>query len=170
MMRIADTLLPEWDHEVAVTRRVVERVPDDKLDWKPHAKSWTLRQLATHLVTVPSWLPMIIAQEFIDMAPEGGGQTTNTPAESRDDLVRRFDEQTAAARQALAGADNATMLAPWSLKQAGTPVFTMPRAGVLRGFIFSHMIHHRAQLGVYLRLLDVPVPAMYGPSADDKGM
>ncbi|HPS78557.1 MAG TPA: DinB family protein [Thermoanaerobaculaceae bacterium] len=169
MMRIADTLLPEWDHEVAVTRRVVERVPEDKLDWRPHAKSWTLRQLATHLVAVPSWMPLVIEKECIDMAPEGGAKTTNTPAGSRDELVQRLDGHAAAARQALAGADNATLLAPWSLKQAGTPVFTMPRAGVLRGFIFSHMIHHRAQLGVYLRLLDVPVPSMYGPSADESG-
>jgi uncharacterized damage-inducible protein DinB len=168
MMRIADTLLPEWDHETAVTRRVVERVPDDKLDWKPHAKSFSLRQLATHLVTIPSWMPLTIEREFIDLAPEGG-QPANTPAESRDDLVRRFDEHVAAARLALAGADNATMLAPWTLKNAGAVILTMPRAGVLRGFIFSHMIHHRAQLALYLRMLDLPVPSMYGPSADESG-
>ena len=164
-MRIADTLLPEWDRETAVTRRAVERVPDDRLDWRPHPKSFTLRQLATHLITVPSWMPLIIGQEFIDL----GDQPANIPAESRDDLLRRFDGHVAAARQALARADNATMLAPWTLKNAGAVLFTMPRAGVLRGFIFSHMIHHRAQLGVYLRLLDVPVPSMYGNTADEAG-
>lgn len=164
-MRIADMLLPEWDRETAVTRRAVERVPDEKLDWRPHPKSFTLRQLATHLVTVPSWMPPIIGQEYIDL----GDQPASTPAESRNDLLGRFDGHVAAARQALAGADNATMLAPWTLKNAGAVLFTMPRAGVLRGFIFSHMIHHRAQLGVYLRLLDVPVPSMYGNTADEAG-
>ncbi len=165
-MRIADTLLPEWDREVAVTRRVVERVPDEKLDWTPHPKSWTLRQLATHLVSIPGWMPMTIEKDYVDMA-EGVAKTTNTPAESRADLLRKLDELTAAARAALAGADNATLLAPWSLRNGATTFFTMPRAGVLRGFIISHMIHHRAQLGVYLRLLDVPVPSIYGPSADE---
>ena len=164
-MRIADTLLPEWDRETAVTRRAVERVPDDRLDWRPHPKSFTLRQLATHLITLPGWMPLVIGQEYIDLQD----QPANTPAESREDLLRRFDGHVATARQALAGADNAAMLAPWSLKNAGAVILTMPRAGVLRGFIFSHMIHHRAQLGVYLRLLDIPVPSMYGNTADEAG-
>ncbi|NLH10983.1 MAG: damage-inducible protein DinB [Holophagae bacterium] len=167
-MRIADTLLPEWDHELAVTRRVVERIPDEKLDWKPHEKSWTLRQLATHLVGIPGWMPMIIEKDRADLAA-GDANAISSPAESRAELVRRFGEYAAAARTALAGADNATLLAPWSLRNGATTFFTMPRAGVLRGFIFSHMIHHRAQLAVYLRLLDVPVPSIYGPSADESG-
>lgn len=167
-MRIADTLLPEWDREIAVTRRVVERVPDEKLDWAPHPKSWTLRLLATHLVSIPSWMPMTIGRDHIDMA-DGVAATTNTPAASRDELLRRLDEHTTAARQALAGADNVTLLAPWSLRNGATTYFTMPRAGVLRGFIISHMIHHRAQLALYLRLLDIPVPSIYGPSADESG-
>mgnify|MGYP003800805331 CR=1 FL=1 len=167
-MRIADTLLPEWDQEIAVTRRVVERVPNEKLDWAPHPRSWTLRQLATHLVSIPGWMPATLGQDFLDMA-EGAAATTSTPAASRDELLRRLDEHTAAARQALAGADNATLLAPWSLRNGATTYFTMPRAGVLRGFIISHMIHHRAQLALYLRLLDVPVPSIYGPSADESG-
>lgn len=167
-MRIADTLLPEWDHEIAVTRRVVERVPDEKLDWTPHPKSWTLRQLATHLVGIPGWVPATIEQDDVDMAGDVA-KTTDTPAESRAGLLRRLDEHAAAARAALAGAADATLLAPWSLRSGATTFFTMPRVGVLRGFVISHMIHHRAQLALYLRLLDVPVPSIYGPSADEGG-
>ena len=169
-MRIADTLLPEWDHETVITRRVLERLPDDRLDWRPHPRSWTARQLATHLATVPSWMEPTVTRDELDLAPQGQPAYSTAPATSRSELLERFDAHVAQARAALAGASDERMLAPWSLLSAGKVIFTLPRAAVLRGFVFSHMIHHRGQLGVYLRLLDVPVPSMYGPSADEQGM
>ena len=166
-MRIADTILPEWDQEMASTRRVVERVPDEKLDWRPHPRSWTVRELATHLVMVPSWTAVTIGQDSIDLAAPGHAETEVKPAASRVELLERLDRFAAEGREAVADASDERLLAPWTLLKGGTPVLTMPRTAVLRGFVLSHSIHHRAQLGVYLRLLDVPVPAIYGPSADE---
>jgi uncharacterized protein (TIGR03083 family) len=170
MNRVAATLLPEWDHETATTRRVLERLPEDRLDWQPHPRSWTVRQLASHLANVPSWMEPTLTRDELDLAPPGQPAYSAVPAASRAELLERFDANVTQARATLAEASDERMLAPWSLLSGGKPILSMPRAAVLRGFIFSHMIHHRAQLGVYLRLLDGPVPAIYGPSADDKGM
>jgi uncharacterized damage-inducible protein DinB len=162
-MPLIDALLPEFDHEMSTTRKVLERVPEEKFDWKPHSKSFSLGQLATHVSTIPMWGEMTITRSEIDIA---AGQAPEMPA-SRADLLARFDRHAAATRAALAGATDAVMMSPWSLKRGNETIFTQPKAAIWRGFVMSHLIHHRAQLAVYLRLLDVPVPSMYGPSADE---
>jgi len=160
---LVETLVPEFDREVGVTRRVLERVPEDKFGWKPHAKSMSLGELATHVATIPFWGVPTLNQPELDL----GGQNQNTLASSRADLLARFDKNTAETRAALVGKTDAEMMVVWSLTNNGQKLFTMPRVAVWRSFVLNHLIHHRAQLGVYLRLNDVPVPAMYGPSADE---
>jgi uncharacterized damage-inducible protein DinB len=162
-MAIADTLLPEFDREMTITRKLLERVPEDRFPWKPHPKSMSLVELATHLATLPSWGAVTLSQSEIDM----GGPNPNTAATSRTDLLARFDKNVADTRAALTGKSDAEMMAPWSLKQNGQTLFTMPKTAVWRAFVLNHLVHHRGQLSVYLRLNDVPVPAMYGPSADE---
>lgn len=162
-MAIADSLLPEFDREMTTTRTLLTRVPEDKFAWKPHARSMSLVELATHVATIASWGAVTLTQSEIDV----GGQNTNTPAASRADLLARFDRSVAETRAALTGKTDAEMMALWSLKHNGQELFTMPKAAVWRGFVLNHLIHHRGQLSIYLRLNDVPVPAMYGPSADE---
>jgi uncharacterized damage-inducible protein DinB len=166
-MPMIDALLPEFEHEMANTRRVLERVPDNRLDWRPHPKSWTMGALATHVATLPSWTVETLNRSELDLNP-GGQPAPRTPeAKSREELLERFDGHVAAARSALASTTDAALFAPWSLLDNGKCLMTLPRAAVLRSFVLSHIIHHRAQLGVYLRLNDIPVPAIYGPSADE---
>jgi uncharacterized damage-inducible protein DinB len=168
-MPVTDALLPEFDHEMANTRRVLERVPDDRLDWRPHPKSWTMGALATHLATLPSWTVETFNRSELEIMPGGKAPTPPAPIQSRDELLQRFDANVAAGRAALAGASDQCMFQPWTLLNNGKTVLTLPRAAVLRSFVLSHNVHHRAQLGVYLRLNDIPVPAIYGPSADEGG-
>ena len=164
-MRIADTLLPEFDREMGVTRKLLERVPDGQFDWKPHAKSMTLGRLAGHLAELPHWVNITITQDSFDMAtPRPAGYQ---PPATREAVLALFDEKAAAARAALAGRGDGELMAPWTLLQGKQTLFTMPRASVLRTFVFNHMVHHRGQLSVYLRMHDVPLPSMYGPSADE---
>lgn len=162
-MPLVDALLPEFDHEMTVTRRVLERVPDDRLDWRPHPKSMTLGQLAQHVATIPMWGSTTLNVTELDLP---GGQT-NAPMTSRAEMLAAFDKNVSDTRAALTGRGDGEFMAPWTLKNNGQTVFTMPRAAVWRSFVMSHLIHHRAQLAVYLRLNDVPVPSMYGPSADE---
>ncbi len=169
-MALSESLLPEFDHEMANTRKTLERVPEDKFDWKPHEKSMTLGNLATHLATLPSWVGFTINETSIDIAPVGGEPMKNEPATSRQEVLERFDESVNAAREAIAGASDEQLFVEWSLLSGGHTVLTMPRVAVLRSFVMNHNIHHRAQLGVYLRLNDVPVPSIYGPSADEGSM
>ena len=166
-LSIAQSLLPEFDHEMANTRKCLERVPADQLDWSPHAKSYDMRGLTTHLANLPKWTVMTIQESSFDMEPEGGEPIREDPIESVDQALEMFDANIAAAREAIAGASDADLLADWSLLKTGEVMMTMPKIAVLRSFIMNHLIHHRAQLGVYLRLLDVSVPALYGPSADE---
>jgi uncharacterized damage-inducible protein DinB len=166
IMSISDSLLPEFDHEAANTRKVLERLPEDKFGWKPHQKSFTMGALATHVATLPFWAVMTIEKDSIDIA----APMENPEAKTRAELLERFDKSTASARAAIAGAGDERLLAPWSLVSGGTTLFTMPKIAVLRSFVMNHTIHHRAQLGVYLRLNDVAVPALYGPSADEAPM
>jgi uncharacterized damage-inducible protein DinB len=163
-MAIIDALLPEYDHEVATTRKLLERVPDGKFDWKPHAKSMSLGQLAGHLATMLSWGQATMNQSEFDL----GGDHTPPSLNTQKDLLAAFDRESAATRQALAGRNDAELMAPWSLKRGGKTLFTMPKAAVMRSFVMNHMIHHRGQLSVYLRLHDVPLPSIYGPSADEQ--
>ena len=168
-MPISQMILPEFDQEMANTRKTLERIPDDKLAWKPHEKSSSLGGLATHLANLPSWTTYTFGQRELDIAPPGEPPFRLEEAKSRDELLEAFDKNVAAARETLAAAGDDAWMEPWSLLKGGNKIMTLPRAAVMRGFVLSHVIHHRAQLGVYLRLLDVPVPAIYGPSADEGG-
>ena len=162
-MAIADALLPEFDHEMTLTRKLLERVPEDKFDWKPHPKSMTLGRLAQHVATIPMWGSVTLTETEIDI----GGDQQPTPITTRDQLLAAFDGHVRTTRAALVGKGDGEMMAPWSLKRGGHTIFSMPRAAVWRSFVVSHLIHHRAQLGVYLRMHDVPLPPMYGPTADE---
>src|SRR5918994_6634227 len=166
-MGLGEALLPEFDHEMATTRKTLERVPEEKFDWKPHEKSTTLGGLATHLANLPSWVGHTIDKDELDIAPPGQPPLRIAPARTRDEVLAAFDKNVAAARAALAGASDERLLGPWTLLRGGNKVLTLPRAAVLRSLVLSHSIHHRAQLGVYLRLNDIPVPSVYGPSADE---
>ena len=168
-MPISQALLPEFDHEMATTRRVLERVPEGNYDWKPHEKSMTIGRLAGHVAELPGWVPVTLEREKFDMATDGA-QFPSLTASSRKSLLEAFDKNVATARKAIAAASDEQFMKNWSLIHQGKPVFTMPRAAVLRSFTLSHIIHHRGQLSVYLRLNNVPVPAIYGPSADENTM
>lgn len=169
-MTIREALLPEFDHEMANTRITLERVPEDKFDFKPHPKSATMLWLATHIANLPLWAYSTLSQPSLDVAPEGGAPMKLPTAGTRQELLDLFDRHVAAAREQIAAADDAHFMQPWSLLMTGKPIFTMPCAAVVRTWVMNHIIHHRAQLTVYLRLNDVPVPALYGPSADEGKM
>lgn len=160
---IAQSLLPELDHETASTRKVLERVPAEHFDWRPHPKSYTLRDLATHVGNLFNWIAMTIEREEFDTA----APFDRPHFQSTEELLARFEEAASNARAALAGASDERLKAPWTLRQGERVVFTMPRVAVLRSACLNHLIHHRAQLTVYLRLLDVPLPSIYGPTADE---
>ena len=165
-MSLAQSLLPEFDHEAAVTRTVLERVPEAQAAWKPHPKSMSLGQLAIHVASIASWTIPTLQGTELDLAPPGGPPYTPPTWQSLAETLRVFDTTIVRARAAIVPITDLEMAQLWTLKKGGVAMFTMPRAAVLRAFVFSHTIHHRAQLGVYLRLLDIPVPAMYGPTAD----
>ena len=163
-MTMSEMLLPEFDHEMRTTRTVLERTPARDAAWRPHPKSTALGDLALHLATIPAWLVPVLKQTELDLAPKPG---TAPPAfESVEKLLAMFDENVRTARAALAEAADADFGVPWTLKAGGTTVFAMPRGPVVRAFVLSHMVHHRAQLMVYFRLRDVPLPRVYGPTAD----
>lgn len=156
-------LLAEWQHEAALTRKMLAAVPADKLDWKPHSKSNSLGGLATHITQIPWWGVITFDQDHFDFRPEDVAK----PVTSSDELLARFDDFSAQFTSRLEDTEDVDLAKPWTFKAGGREVFTLPRGGVLRSFILSHLIHHRGQLSVYLRMLDVPVPGMYGPSADE---
>ena len=166
-MPISQMLVPEFDHEMANTRKTLERVPEEKFGWKPHEKSMSLGGLATHLANIPSWTAHTFDRDELDIAPPGQPPRKLDEAKSRAELLEAFDKNVASARAALEAASDENWQGKWSLLNGGNKIFSLPRIAVMRGFILSHSIHHRAQLGVYLRLLDVPVPSIYGPSADE---
>ena len=162
-MAIADGLLPEFDHEMTVTRKLLERVPEGNFDWKPHHKSMSLGQLAQHVATIPRWGDVTLSRTEFDLSSEPAPAAMTTRAE----MLAAFDRHVRDARAALVGKGDGELMAPWTLKRGGHTIFSMPRTGVWRAMVMSHLIHHRAQLGVYLRMHDVPLPSMYGPSADE---
>lgn len=166
-MSIAASLLPEFEHELGLTRRALALVPADKAGWTPHPKSFTLSALAMHLANFPTWGLITLTQPELDLAG-GGPPDTRAPFSTTEALLAAFDAGVASMRPVLAGMSDADMLAPWSLKMGPVTMFTMPRIAVMRSSVLNHMIHHRGQLTVYLRLLDVPLPDLYGPSADTK--
>jgi uncharacterized damage-inducible protein DinB len=161
-MSIADRLLPELDQEMATTRRLLERVPSDKGQWKPHPKSFSLGHLTQLVATMPGWLTRMVRDPEIDLG-KGAGYSY----ESTASLLDKFDKHVHEAREAIASAKDSTFDEPWSLKMNGQVLFTQPRGDAVRGTI-NHLIHHRGQLTVYLRLVDVPIPSIYGPTADEK--
>ena len=166
-MPIKDALLPEFDQEMANTRKVLERCPEDKYGWKPHAKSFSMGSLATHIANMTGWTVDTITKDSFDVAPPGAPPYKEEPVATCKELLERFDQNAANARAAIAGATDDQFMASWSLLAGGQTIFSMPRIACIRGMVMNHIIHHRGQLTVYLRLNDVPVPAIYGPSADE---
>ncbi len=166
-MAIRDAMLPEFDHEMATTRRLLERTPEDRPDWRPHAKSTPLGQLASHVAEIPGWVTFTLERTELDMNPGNEPKTLRPIFTTRAELLDQFDRGVADARTGLATAMDDALAVNWTLKSGGHEIFTMPRSVVLRSFVLNHLIHHRAQLGVYLRMNDVPVPGSYGPSADE---
>jgi uncharacterized damage-inducible protein DinB len=169
-MSLSQSLLPEFDQEMANTRKTLERVPDEKFSWKPHEKSGSMGWLAGHLANLAGWAVETIKQDSFDMSPGGKPFTAPPVPKSRKELLELFDKNVAAARAALAGASDADLGKPWSFLNNGTVLSSVPRIACLRTWVMNHNIHHRAQLGVYLRLNNIAVPAIYGPSADEAGM
>jgi len=166
-MKIAEMLLPEFDHETAVTRLLLQGAPESRLSWTPHPKARTLGELCLHLAHLPQWGVRVMQLTTFDLSPPDGiDPFPRPPFVSAQATVATFDEQAARARAAIASASDPEFLVPWILKDAGHVVFTMPRLAVLRSLVLSHMVHHRGQLSVYLRLCDVALPPIYGPTAD----
>ena len=163
-MSIAQSILPEFDQEMANTRKVLERVPEDKFSYKPDPKSMTMGRLAAHVAEMPTWGSMTMRMDSLDLA---GPFTPFTPS-NRAELLAGFDKNISDVRAAIAAASDEAFMQPWSLKRGDQVLFTMPRTAVIRSMVMNHIIHHRAQLTVYLRLNGVPVPGMYGPSADEQ--
>jgi uncharacterized damage-inducible protein DinB len=166
-MTIGQSMLPEFDQEMKNTRTTLERVPDDKWGWKPHDKSGTVGWLASHIATLPSWLQVTVQTTELDVAPVSGPKWEPPKITNRSELLHEFDKSTAEARAALANVSDNDLMVGWTLLAGGQKIFTMPRIACIRGFVMNHIIHHRAQLGVYFRLLDIAVPSLYGPSADE---
>lgn len=166
-MSIAQSLLPEFDNEMATTRRVLERVPEDKLSFKPDPKSMSMGRLAGHVAEMPSWGSVTIGRDYLDLA---SGEFEALEMKSRDQVLTAFDKIVADTRAALQTATDEQLMQPWSLKMGEKVLLTMPRIAVLRTFVMNHTIHHRGQLSVYLRLVGEKVPSIYGPSADEGQM
>jgi uncharacterized damage-inducible protein DinB len=167
---ISQSLLPEFDHEMATTRRVLERVPEDRASFRPHPRSMTMDRLAGHVSEIPWWAEVTLNGSKFDMNPVGGPAQAAVTMTTRLALLAAFDAKVQTARALLVGTTDAAMMETWSLKSGGQTVLAMPRVAVLRSFVMNHLVHHRAQLAVYLRMNDVPVPSIYGPSADEGQM
>lgn len=167
-MPIIDAYLAELDHEAATTRRVLDRFPDGTGDWRPHPRSMTLGRLAGHVAEMPTWGTVVLTTDELDFATAGEKGYQAFAATGRDEVVEHFDREVARLREAARGVDDERMRQPWTLRNGDETIFTLPRVASLRTFVFSHLIHHRGQLSVYLRLLEVPVPSIYGPSADEE--
>jgi uncharacterized damage-inducible protein DinB len=166
-MTIGQMMLGEFDEEMKGTRKVLERCPDEKWNWKPHEKSGTLGWLAGHVATMVDWIPVTIKTEELDYAPVNGPSWQPPKTDNRQQLLAEFDKNVASARAALATVSDADMMKSWRLLAGGQEIFSMPRVAAIRSMVLNHHVHHRAQLTVYLRLMNVAVPGLYGPSADE---
>lgn len=166
---IADLLLPEYDNEIRITRTVLERVPDDRGEWKPHEKSFPMAHLAQLVARMPGWVPMVTEKGELDIAPKDGPRSPGYSIETTATLLEEFEKSAKAGREAIARMTDERFAEPWSFKQAGVTLFTQSKYQALRGSVLNHLVHHRAQLGLYLRLVNETVPEMYGPTADTKG-
>jgi uncharacterized damage-inducible protein DinB len=167
-MSIAQPLFPEFGHEMANTRRLLEVVPAADAAWRPHPKSYSLGDLAAHISLLPLWAKLVLQEPELDLGSPANASIARAPFTTVAELLEQFDLRVREARAALASTSGAAMDETWSLKNRGTTVFSLPRSAVLRGFVLNHMIHHRGQLSVYLRLRDVPLPPLYGPTADSR--
>jgi uncharacterized damage-inducible protein DinB len=169
-MNISQSMLPEFDIEIANTRKTLERVPEGNPDFRPHPKSMTMARLAGHVAEIPTWAVMTLSQDELDMNPQGGARPVPYVMSSRREALAKFDEEVKKARAMIASMSDDAMMKTWTLKNAGQTIMALPKVAVMRSFVMNHMVHHRAQLGVYLRMNDVPVPSIYGPSADEGAM
>jgi uncharacterized damage-inducible protein DinB len=162
-MAFTDALLPEFDHEMGTTRKLLERLPDQHLGWKPHERSMSLARLATHIAEIPQWGERVLNQNEVNLT----GPYQPREERSKAAILALFDGAAAQARKTLVSKSDGELMAPWTLKRDGKTLFTMPKVAMIRSMLLSHLIHHRGQLSVYLRMNNVPLPAMYGPSADE---
>ncbi len=160
-------ILAEFKHEMGSTRKVLERVPEEHARWKPHPKSYSLGDLAQHLANIPAWIPMVLQQDEFNFDESSQARFPRAFA-SRGELLERFDLNVADAANSITKTSDAELRMTWTLKNEGAPLLTLPRAVALRSFVMNHHIHHRGQLTVYLRMKDVPLPAVYGSSADER--
>ena len=163
-MAINEAFIGELQHEAATTRKLLERIPAETFDWKPHEKSMSMHRLATHVADMFGWFQPTLEQDELDFA---NGYEEPKPANT-EELVAIFDKNVAAAMESLQKTDDAAFMNDWTLRNGEQIYFTMPKAGVIRSFVMNHIVHHRGQLSVYLRLNDIPVPSIYGPSADEQ--
>jgi uncharacterized damage-inducible protein DinB len=163
-MNLIDPILAELAHEGATTRRLLDRLPQERLGWQPHQKSMTLGRLATHIAEIPGWVGSIVEKDEFDVGASGYVPPT---VGSVAEIIAMFDKNVATAAEALKRQSNDRLLAKWQLKKNGQLVVEMPRLGMVRSFLMNHLIHHRGQLSVYLRLQNVPLPSIYGPTADE---
>jgi len=166
-MKLSDLFVSEFDQEMVTARKSLERIPEDKLTWKPHEKSMPLNRLAGHIAELAGWAVPTIEQDSLDFRPPGQPPMQPTIATSAKQVLEIFDKGRDASRKSIANASDDHLMKNWSLLSGGNTIMTMPRFVVLRSFCINHIIHHRAQLGVYLRLNNIPVPSVYGPSADE---
>lgn len=166
-MGINEAFIAELQQESAATRKLLERVPMDKPDWKPHIKSMALGNLAHHVSELPGWAMVTLDQDELDFAK---WEYKPEIPKTTEELVKNYDNTVAKAIECLKKADDAKFMQNWTMRNGEQVFFTLPKAAVLRSFVFNHSYHHRAQLGVYLRLLDIPIPGMYGPTADESVM
>jgi uncharacterized damage-inducible protein DinB len=167
-MTMVEFLVGEFDHEQGSTRKLLERVPEAHVAWAPHPKSKSLGELANHIAGLPVWVGRALQKSEYDFMAPGAPTPGIRPWESRAALLEKFDRNVADARAIMLATSDAQMMESWSLKRAGEVVFTLPRVAVIRSMVINHTIHHRGQLTVYLRLKDVPLPGIYGPSADEQ--
>jgi uncharacterized damage-inducible protein DinB len=167
-MALKDAILAEFDQEMGTTRKVLNHIPDDQFEFRPHPKSWTMAELGSHVCNIPFWGSLTLESEEFDYAPVGAPPPKTPLAGSKKELIETFETNVAAMRSALNGASDEDLMKSWTLLVGGHKLFTRPRMEVLRAFVMNHHIHHRAQLSVYLRLSGGTVPAMYGPSADEQ--
>lgn len=166
-MSLSGAFTAELKHEAVVTRKMLERVPLSEFDWKPHEKSMTLGGLAAHVAEMTGWITETVNKDELDFAKMD--YKPMRPA-TNEELLEYFDGEISKAMEALSGASDVHLMQPWTLRNGETIYFTMPRVQVLRGMCMNHIVHHRGQLSVYLRMKDVPIPSIYGPSADEKVM
>jgi len=162
---VKEALITEFDHEMAVTRQLLERLPEAAFAWKPHEKSMSLGGLATHLSQIPHWGHSILMRDGYDLVDDNAGHAAEKQTVA--EVLRTFDAHTSEVRKSLSERTDAELSKPWALKRGGHLVMSMPKAGALRRFLFNHLVHHRGQLSVYLRMQNVPLPPIYGPTADE---